>query len=302
MEKKRIRTSSEQALMLLPFMALFFLFIVIPVVLAMILSFTDFNLVQFPSFVGFENYVRMFLDDDVFLIALKNTLVFALITGPVSYFLCLFLAWLVNELSPRIRTVFTFCLYVPSMFTGAYSVWAYIFSGDQYGFVNSILSRLGLMHEPLQWLSDPQYIMAVCIIVQLWLSLGTAFLSFLAGFQGIDKEQYEAAAIDGIRNRFQEFALITVPNMGPQLLFGAVMQIGSSFASGAVGQQLLIAAGTAVDGVATDNAVTTIVTYMTDTGTNYMEMGYACAIAVFLFVLMLSFYHVIQGFLKKHSA
>ncbi len=302
MEKKRIRTSTEQALMLLPFMALFFLFIVIPVVLAMILSFTDFNLVQFPSFVGFENYVRMFLDDDVFLIALKNTLVFALITGPVSYFLCLFLAWLVNELSPRIRTVFTFCLYVPSMFTGAYSVWAYIFSGDQYGFVNSILSRLGLMHEPLQWLSDPQYIMAVCIIVQLWLSLGTAFLSFLAGFQGIDKEQYEAAAIDGIRNRFQEFALITVPNMGPQLLFGAVMQIGSSFASGAVGQQLLIAAGTAVDGVATDNAVTTIVTYMTDTGTNYMEMGYACAIAVFLFVLMLSFNHVIQGFLKKHSA
>ena len=239
--RKRLSMKAEHVLMLLPFLILFTLFIVIPVTIAIVLSFTDFDLVQFPSFVGVENYVRMFLDDDVFLTALKNTLVFALITGPVSYFACLFLAWLVNELSPRIRSVFTFCLYVPSMFTGAYTVWAYIFSGDSYGFVNSLIMRLGIVSEPIQWLSDPKYIMTVCIIVQLWLSLGTAFLSFLAGFQGIDKEQYEAAAIDGISNRFQEFIYITVPNMGPQLLFGAVMQIGSSFAAGAVGQQLLIA-------------------------------------------------------------
>ncbi len=294
--------AAEQVVMLIPFILLFMLFIVIPVFLAVILSFTDFDLVQFPSFVGLDNYIRMFLDDDVFLTAFKNTLLFALITGPVSYIACLFLAWLVNELSPKIRSLFTFCLYVPSMFTGAYTVWSYIFSGDQYGFINNMLMKFGFINEPVQWLSDTAYIMPVIIIIQLWLSLGTAFLSFLAGFQGIDHQQYEAAAIDGISNRFQEFWYITVPNMGPQLLFGAVMQIGASFAAGAVGQQLLIAAGTAIDGIATDNAATTIVTHMTDVGTTQMEMGYACSIAVFLFVMMLSFNHIIQNFLRKHSA
>ena len=295
------KTALEHVIMLLPYLIVFSLFILFPVLLAFILGFTDFDMVQKPDFVGLDNYIRMFLDDDVFLTALKNTLVFALFTGPVSYFLCLFLAWLVNELPKKLRTVFTFCLYVPSMFTGAYTVWAYIFSGDQYGLVNNILMRLGFLNEPVQWLTDTSYILPVCIIVQLWLSLGTSFLSFLAGFQGIDKEQYEAAAIDGVRNRFQEFWYITCPNMGPQLLFGAVMQIGTSFAAGAVGQQLLIAAGAASDGVATDYAATTIVTHMTDVGTNYMEMGYASAIAVFLFILMLLFNHVIQKVLRKYS-
>ena len=302
MKNRRISMAAEQVVMLIPFILLFMLFIVIPVFLAVILSFTDFDLVQFPSFVGLDNYIRMFLDDDVFLTAFKNTLLFALITGPVSYIACLFLAWLVNELSPKIRSLFTFCLYVPSMFTGAYTVRSYIFSGDQYGFINNMLMKFGFINEPVQWLSDTAYIMPVIIIIQLWLSLGTAFLSFLAGFQGIDHQQYEAAAIDGISNRFQEFWYITVPNMGPQLLFGAVMQIGASFAAGAVGQQLLIAAGTAIDGIATDNAATTIVTHMTDVGTTQMEMGYACSIAVFLFVMMLSFNHIIQNFLRKHSA
>lgn len=302
MKNRRISMAAEQVVMLIPFILLFMLFIVIPVFLAVILSFTDFDLVQFPSFVGLDNYIRMFLDDDVFLTAFKNTLLFALITGPVSYIACLFLAWLVNELSPKIRSFFTFCLYAPSMFTGAYTVWSYIFSGDQYGFINNMLMKFGFINEPVQWLSDTAYIMPVIIIIQLWLSLGTAFLSFLAGFQGIDHQQYEAAAIDGISNRFQEFWYITVPNMGPQLLFGAVMQIGASFAAGAVGQQLLIAAGTAIDGIATDNAATTIVTHMTDVGTTQMEMGYACSIAVFLFVMMLSFNHIIQNFLRKHSA
>lgn len=303
MNKEKLKPmDKEHIVMLVPFLGLFVLFIVVPVLLAVVLSFTDFDMVRFPGFVGLDNYVRMFLDDDVFLVAFKNTLVFALFTGPLSYIACLFLAWLVNELSPRIRTVFTFCLYVPSMFTGAYSVWAYIFSGDQYGFINNFLMNAGFISEPIQWLTDSTYIMPVVILIQLWLSLGTAFLSFLAGFQGIDKQQYEAAAIDGISNRFQEFWFITVPNMGPQLLFGAVMQIGASFAAGAVGQQLLVAAGAAVDGVATDYAATTIVTHMTDVGTNYMEMGYACSIAVFLFVMMLTFNHVIQNFLRKHSA
>ncbi len=302
MKKKLNPVNTTHVLMLLPFLCIFTLFIVVPILFAFVLSFTDFDMVRWPHFTGLDNYLRMFLDDDVFLTAFKNTLVFAFLSGPLSYVLCLFLAWLVNELGRRLRTVFTFCLYVPSMFTGAYTVWAYIFSGDQYGFVNSLLMKLGFINDPVQWLSDSKYIMGVVIVVQLWLSLGTSFLSFLAGFKGIDRQQYESAAIDGVKNRFQEFFLITLPNMGPQLLFGAVMQIGSSFASGSVGMALLNAAGTAVDGVSTDYAATTIVTHMSDVGTNYMEMGYASAIAVFLFLMMLLFNALIQRALKKHTA
>ncbi len=302
MNRKINPVNTAHIIMLIPFLLVFTIFIVIPIIFAFLLSFTDFDMVRIPHYVGLDNYLRMFLDDDVFLIAFKNTLVFAFLSGPLSYVLCLFLAWLVNELGRKLRTVFTFCLYVPSMFTGAYTVWAYIFSGDQYGFMNNILLKLGFINEPVQWLSDSKYIMAVVIVVQLWLSLGTSFLSFLAGFKGIDRQQYESAAIDGIKNRFQEFFWITLPNMGPQLLFGAVMQIGSSFASGAVGMSLLNAAGTAVDGVSTDYAATTIVTHMNDVGTNYMEMGYASAIAVFLFLMMILFNALIQRILKKHTA
>lgn len=288
-------------LMLLPFGLLFFFFILLPVLASMALSFTDFNMVQKPNFTGLENYIRMLLEDSVFLIALKNTLIFALFTGPVSYVACLLFAWLVNELTPKVRTFFTFCLYIPSMSSGAYVVWAYIFSGDQAGFANSFLSRFGLILEPVQWLTDTKYIMGVVILVQLWLSLGTSFLSFLAGLQGIDKQQYEVAAIDGVSNRLQELWLITIPNMGPQLLFGAVMQIGASFAAGGVGVALLTAASADSGGVATDYAATTIVTHMTDVGTNYMEMGYACAMAVVLFIAMLLFNHYIQKVLKHFS-
>ena len=256
-------------------------------------------MVQFPDFVGLQNYVRMFFDDSVFLIAVKNTLLYALFTGPLSYVICLFFAWLVNELTPWLRTIFTFLLYIPAMSSAVFTVWAFIFSGDQYGLVNSFLMQLGLLREPVQWLNDPDYVLWVVIGVQLWMSLGAAFLSFLAGFQGIDRQQYEAAAIDGVSNRLQEFWRITLPNMGPQLLFGAVMQIGAAFAAGEVGTALLSAAG--AGGIATDYAATTLITHMLEVGTVRNEMGYAFAISVFLFLLMIAFNAIIRRVLRRFT-
>lgn len=286
-------------LMLLPFGLLFFFFILLPILASVVLSFTDFNLVQTPRFTGLDNYIRMFFDDSVFTISLNNTIVFALLTGPLSYFICLLFAWLVNEFRPGIRSVFTFMLYVPSLSTAVYTVWAFIFSGDQYGLLNSFLMSMGFLNEPIQWLTASKYIMGCIIVVQLWMSLGTSFLSFIAGFQGIDHGQYEAGALDGISGRLQELIYITLPNMKPQLLFGAVMQIGASFAAGAVGQALLNAAGATANGVSTQYAASTLITHMNDMASVRNEMGYACAIAVLLFLMMLGFNALVQKILRR---
>lgn len=286
-------------LMLLPFGLLFFFFILLPILASVVLSFTDFNLVQTPRFTGLDNYIRMYFDDSVFTISLNNTIVFALLTGPLSYFICLLFAWLVNEFRPGIRSVFTFMLYVPSLSTAVYTVWAFIFSGDQYGLLNSFLMSMGFLNEPIQWLTDSKYIMGCIIVVQLWMSLGTSFLSFIAGFQGIDHGQYEAGALDGISGRLQELIYITLPNMKPQLLFGAVMQIGASFAAGAVGQALLNAAGATANGVSTQYAASTLITHMNDMASVRNEMGYACAIAVLLFLMMLGFNALVQKILRR---
>ena len=294
-----VRRNKEYYFLLAPFAILFTCFFLIPIGTSVALSFSDFNMVQFPDFVGLQNYVRMFFDDSVFLIAVKNTLLYALFTGPLSYVICLFFAWLVNELTPWLRTIFTFLLYIPAMSSAVFTVWAFIFSGDQYGLVNSFLMQLGLLREPVQWLNDPDYVLWVVIGVQLWMSLGAAFLSFLAGFQGIDRQQYEAAAIDGVSNRLQEFWRITLPNMGPQLLFGAVMQSGAAVAAGEVGTALLSAAG--AGGIATDYAATTLITHMLEVGTVRNEMGYAFAISVFLFLLMIAFNAIIRRVLRRFT-
>lgn len=278
--KKKKQSSLVYYLFIAPFFISFFLFTVVPIICAIGLSFTDFNMVSLPTFSGLSNYVRMFLSDDVFGTVIKNTLVFAVLTGPFSYLLCLVLAWLINETARGLRVFMTAIFYLPSTLVSAVSIFTYIFSGDTYGLVNSALIRLGLIQDPIMWLSDPQYSLGVVIFVQLWMSLGVGFLSFIAGFQAIDSSIYESGAIDGIRNRFQEFYYLTLPSMRPQLMFGAVMQITASFSVSAV--------PIALTGFpSTNNATTTIVTHIMDVTTNRMELGYGCAIAVFLFIMML---------------
>lgn len=278
--KKKNRMAVSSFLFLLPFMTFFLLFTVVPILGAVVLSFTDFNMVSVPKFSGLSNYIRMLLDDDVLLTAVKNTLIFAFLTGPVSYFMCLLLAWLVNETNKHLRVLFTAVFYIPSTVANAIVIFQYIFSGDSYGLVNSFLMKMGFIKDPILWLTDPEYNLGIIILIQLWLSLGVGFLSFIAGFQSIDPSIYESGAIDGINNRFQEFYYLTLPCMRPQLMFGAVMQITASFSVSAV--------PIALTGFpSTNNSTTTVITHILDISTLRMEMGYACAIATMLFVVML---------------
>lgn len=279
-------------LFLAPFFISFLFFTVIPIACAVGLSFTDFNMVSMPTFAGFSNYIRMFLDDDVFGIVIRNTLVFAVVTGPVSYLLCLMLAWLINELNRVLRVIMTAIFYLPSTLVSAVGIFTYVFSGDSYGLLNSTLMQMGVVHDPILWLSDPAYNMGVVIFVQLWISLGVGFLSFIAGFQAIDSSIYESGAIDGIHNRFQEFYYLTLPSMRPQLMFGALMQITAAFSVSAV--------PIALTGFpSTNNSTTTIVTHIMDVSTNRVEMGYACALAVFLFLMMLITRNVVSRIIKS---
>lgn len=289
-----VRKNWDLYIMMLPFAVLFTIFTVFSVVTAIALGFTNFNLIETPSFVGWTNYIRMFLDDSVLLIAVRNTLVFAVITGPVSYFLCLFFAWMVNELPKALRVLMTFVFYAPSISGSVYVVWSYIFSNDVYGLMNATLLQLGIIKEPILWLSNTSYILTIIIIVQLWSSLGTSFLAFIAGFQGVDTTLYEAGAIDGIRNRFQELRYITLPAMGPQLMFAAVMQIGASFAVSSICVAL-------AGNPSTDYAAHTIVTHITDHATTRYEMGYACALSTILFAAMVLTNRTVGNFLRKHT-
>ena len=276
---KEIRKNWQNYALMAPFLILFALFTLIPIIYSVVISFTNFNIFTTPNFVGWDNYLRMFFDDDVFIIAIRNTLIFALITGPVSYVLCFVFAWLINELRPKLRALVTLIFYAPVLSGTAFTVWSFIFSSDQYGLLNGYLMELGILREPVGWLTDPAYILFVVIFVQLWMSLGTGFLSFIAGLQGVDRTLYEAGLVDGVHNRFQELWYITLPVMKPQLLFGAVMQIVSSFSVADVSVRL---AGFP----STQYAAETLVTHIMDYGTVRFEMGYACALACFLFALM----------------
>lgn len=275
-----MKTNKACYAMLLPFMSLFIIFTVVPVVMSLPMGFTNFNLIETPKFVGLSNFYTLFLNDDVFLIAVRNTLIFAIFTGPFSYILSFIIAWLINEMNAFLKTFFTFVFYAPSMTTSVYVTWQLILSGDSYGYLNAVLIDLGILNEPAQWLTDTNYILTVVIIVQLWMSMGAGFLAIRAGFQNIDKSMYEAGAIEGIKNRWQELFYITIPSMGPQLLFAAVIQISASFTVGVVGQNL-------VGLPSTDYAAHTIMNHATDYGNIRYEMGYASAICFVLFAAML---------------
>lgn len=265
--------------MSLPYLLFFFLFVILPILVSVFLSFTYYNMLQTPSFIGFNNYFNLIVTDTVFLKALKNTLLFAVLTGPVSYFLCLIVAWFINELPRYLRVLMTLVFYAPSLSSSVYFIWQYLFSGDSYGLINGFLMKIGIIYEPIQWLSDEKYTLIVVMIVQIWMSLGTSFLAFIAGFQGIDKSLYEAGDVDGIKNRYQEFFYITFPLLKPQLLFSAVMQIVTSFSVSTVSQQLC--------GLPSTNySAHTIVLHILDYGNIRYEMGYACAISVVLFIIM----------------
>ncbi|MBQ8880472.1 MAG: sugar ABC transporter permease [Clostridia bacterium] len=289
---KEMKKNKTAYFMLAPFFILFIVFTVLPVFLSIIFSLTDFNMLQMPNWKGLTNYTRLFVEDEIFMLAIQNTIIFACVTGPVSYLLSLLVAWFVNELPPKIRAVVTLVFYAPSISGQVYLIWSTLFSSDAYGWANATLMKLGIITDPILWFQDANYVMPLCIVVALWTSLGTSFLAFIAGFQIVDRSMYEAAAVDGIKNRWQELWYITLPTMRPQMMFGAVLAITNSFGFGGV--------VTALCGFpSVDYAAHTIMHHLDDYGGSRYEIGYASAIAVVLFIIMFGSNILVKKALSK---
>ena len=290
--RKEMKRNWVAYVMIAPYLLIFTLFTILPVVLSFFISFTDFNMLQIPNIVWIENYINLFFADDIFLIACKNTLIFAMIVGPVSYLMSFLIAWFINELSPKIRAIVTLIFYAPSISGQVYLIWGTLFDADAQGWVNATMIKLGFYNEPIAFFKDADYVMPLCIVVALWTSLGTAFLSFIAGLQGVDRSLYEAGAVDGIKNRWQELWYITLPSMKPQLMFGAIMAITNSFGFGGV--------VTALCGFpSVDYAAHTIMHHLEDYGGARYEIGYSSAIAVILFLIMVGANMLVKKIISK---
>lgn len=265
-----------------PFFILFTIFTLIPLVASTVLSFTYFNFLNPPVFNKWDNYVYLFVDDPLFLKAFNNTMFYALIVGPVAYIASYFFAWFINQVPNKLRPVYVTAFYAPSLTSGVAMsvVWLVLFADDSQGYLNSWLIQLGLIYEPIQWLKDVNLIMPVIIIISLWSSLGTGFLSFVAGFTNVDKELYDAAAVDGVTSRFQRLIYIDIPQTMPQLLFAAVLQITGAFTVGAI-------SSTVVGHPSPEDAGLTIMLHLGDYSGSRFELGYASAIAVVLTAIIL---------------
>lgn len=273
----------SHVVMLAPFVICFTLFIIIPVIIAIGLSFTQYNAVTSPVFVGLKNYINIFSQDiDFMRDILPNTIEYALIVGPGGYILSFLLAWILAQLTKGPRTMLAVIIYSPSITAGVTVavVWSVLFSGDRAGYLNSLLLRFGVIQSPQLWLTSPAYLMTIIIIVALWSSMGVGFLAMLSGILNVDPEMYEAAAIDGIHNRLQEVYYITIPMIKPQMLFGAVMSIVNTFSSAGLGVQLSGSNPTPM------NAGQLLANHIDDYGFLRYEMGYASALSVVLLGIM----------------
>lgn len=291
---KKIYRNRTNYIMLMFWFVPFVLFFIVPVISAVVLSFTDFNMLQPPKFLGMENYTKLLISDDLFVIAIRNTLLFAIVTGPVGYILSFAIAWMINDLGKTIRTFLTFLFYAPVLSGSVYVIWKYIFSEDTYGLLNYNLMSLGITGGPIYWLTDPKYNLIPVMVVLIWSSMGAGFLAFVAGFQSLNTELFETAAIDGIRNRWQELWYITLPQMVPQLLIGAILSISSAFA---VGYQCIELTGFP----STDYSTYTLISQLIDYANIRFEMGYASAIAVVLFIIMVVSWNLINKMIKVIS-
>ena len=289
---KKAKKSKMCYAFLAPYAILFAMFFVFPVVASIYYSFTYYNILESPRFLGLQNYISLILEDDIFLTSIKNTLMIAIITGPLGYIASFLFAWLINELPRWVRSVAVVVFYAPSIAGNCYVIFSVFFRGDAYGYVNAFLMNVGIIDAPILWFTNPTWMLPICMLVILWMSLGTGFLSFVAGLQGVDKSQFEAGYMDGIKNRWQELWYITLPNMKPMLMFGAVMSITQAFGVCDVTMALC-------GYPSTDYAARTIVTHLFDYGFSRFEMGYACAIATILFLMMILCNKAIQSLLRR---
>ncbi|MBQ7774353.1 MAG: sugar ABC transporter permease [Lachnospiraceae bacterium] len=290
---KKAKNSKMCYAFLAPYAILFTVFNILPVVISIFFSFTYYNIMEPPRFIGLDNYINLILQDDVFLTGVKNTFMIAVITGPLGYIASFLFAWLINELPRWVRAVAVVIFYAPSIAGNSLLIIISVFfRGDAYGYANAFLQSWGIINAPIYWLTDPTWMLPICMLVILWMSLGQGFLSFVAGLQGVDRSQYEAGMMDGVKNRWQELWYITLPNMKPMLMFGAVMAITQAFGVCDVTKTLC-------GYPSTDYAARTVVTHLFDYGFSRFEMGYAAAIATMLFLVMILCNKAIQSMLRR---
>lgn len=274
----QIRESAVAIGFFFPFAVLFTLFVLLPVGMSFYYSLTTFSVVQEPLFVGLQNYKYLFTEDDTFLKAMANTFVFSILSGVLGYALSFVVAWALNTV--RLKTVYALAFYAPSITSGiAMSVvWLYFFSPDSAGLINNFLLMNGFIDKPLLWTQDPDLIVWVVTIVSVWMGMGTGFLGFLAGFQNLPSDVFEAGRIDGIQNPFQELIYLILPLMKPMLLFGAINSVASAFSIYDVPLTLIGSPGP-------ENASLTLVGHINDYAFTRLDMGYANTVAVFLFAV-----------------
>ena len=280
---KRLIDRHSISLLISPFVILFCVFIIIPTVAAVGLSFTYFNTIQPPSIIGLGNYVTLFTEDQAFMqTVLPNTILYACVVGAGGYILSFFMAWSIAQITKVPRTILALILYSPSMTGGVLmvTIWQVMFNGDKSGYLNAVLLQLGWISQPVQWLTSTSTLMPIMIVVSLWSSMGVGFLAMLAGVLGVNRELYEAARIDGVKNRFQEIVYVTIPAIRPQMLFGAIMAIVGTFQNGSIG--VALSGSNPTPG----NAGQLVVTHIEDYGFLRYEMGYAAAISVVLLLLI----------------
>jgi len=283
---KKYKDNQSGSMFVLPYVIAFLVFITIPVVMGMLLSFTYFNLLDAPTFIGFSNFIAIFTSDNNFMQQIvPNTLTFAIFVGPLGYLFGFFLAWLLAQIPHRLRTILTLVIYSPSLTAGVAMavMWRIIFSGDEAGYLNAFLLNLNLIDQPIQWLTNPEYLMTIMIIVTLWSSMGIGFLAMLAGVLNINPELFEAAYVDGMSSKLQEIFLITIPSMKPQMLFGAVMSLVATFNAGAIGVLL------SGQNPTPQNAGQLIVNHIDDYGFIRFDMGYAAALSIVLLLFVYAF-------------
>lgn len=270
-------------LFIAPFLICFIIFILLPVLSALALSFTYFNAIEAPRFIGWDNF-RYMLSQDLILIkyALPNTLSFALIVGSGGYACAFLLAWLISILPGVYRKWFTLAMYTPSLasLVAMSIIWTPMLSSDRIGYLNSFLLKMSLISEPVQWVTSKEHLMTSMVVVSLWKSMGIGFLGMLAGILNVNPELYEAGRLDGIRSRLEEVWYITIPSTKPQMLFGAVMAI--------VGAIQLSSIGTALSGMnpTPEYAGHMITTHIDDYGLKRFELGYATALTVCLLTIV----------------
>jgi putative chitobiose transport system permease protein len=274
------RFSLTPYLFLAPALVIISVFILYPTAAVVYYSFTEYNIVRPPEWVGLQNYERLWRDP-IFWKALSNSFLYLIVT-PTLIVLSIALAIVVNRPLPGVN-VFRALYYIP-VISGTIAVgiaWRWLFDTNG-GLINGILVSLGILEQPVQWLAEPAFTLPIAMLLTIWIGLGYYMMVFLAGLQNIPEDLYDAAVIDGC-NGFQKHWYVTLPGLRPQIVFVAVI---SSLAAIEVFNEIFVITG-GLGGIL--NSGVTMVFYLWRQAFRLQNAGYASAIAMVLLLITLVF-------------